>query len=1282
MGCLYCGKEIGPFRLLRDDEFCSSVHRKRYGERLGKALDRIIGPELVPTAIPGACKLWPVQDGFLGQAEGTWDFGYSEHPIQTGEFWPFTVTPTLGEKSRPLALEPVPMEDSDLWFSRPPQPLTISICLPPFEQSVQIGLPLLAATAAGKLEGMPPGAGRPKTKVLPLPSRGGALAKSRPDPEIYLPAAYASPLHTALPAVHAVALGKVQLGIPPAERHLRCLVLPMPVEPRPSVHLKTVERPYQPILRPFDRRMPGSPPEAAARRVLPAIAAALDAEVHAVLPEMDGCAIRVSNRALALNARWEHSPAAEPVAMMVLPRCTLAVAEMRAEAPAMALPSLAEFQPLRDMQLDFGAAAGLCVLPSDAIDPEAGQQDLIPISACPAQPGLAPVPVESLVSYQVALNSLAWPTEARALQLPSLDNTFTAPRLVDALKNWAWPAPAEIFIPPATVPEPVMAEPEALWLPPLPTPAALPVSLSLSGSRTTQLVPVASQEASSPSTDAIAPIADAPGIRLPAVSFAAEMSTIVADAAALGDVRPLAALPIPPATPPQLDAVTAEVPALRLPDVTLAGQLGGTLGMSETRSIHWPKATGASIPAAAAPDLDAVIPDVPALRLPGAMLTARLAAAMGMSENSPTLPGPVQSWIPAAATPEPVGLMTGTAAPHLPSLAMVGEPLPSMGKSEACPNWPKLAQSPAALTIQPMAASAQGLQPQLPGMTGAFAIPTLLNRLSAPRPVSSYGLTPADRLMLSGFTPVPVPIEPPAPVLSLPIPVKPGRGSEAAQVGPATKLANPVDSMPAIAAFAPFRITRAPEVQFPQVPAPQAGGLSTAGLDPSYPPYAAPEPGGLNPNAAVLNPMSLLRVNRLAIPTDRRDPAIPQPGFIPIEFYCQRGLVAPCQRLSWKSREMEPLWTGFSMRPLADRNDDPAPWRPAPKPPTNRDIPIVSDAAKSRARARMFERVLKIAACLVMGVFLWFGAHELRIASTRAMANRASAGTSLGMPGGANPLGAGSPAGAGQPQGLLADVKHAIGNRAAATVADNLQAGMESWGAPAKAWSPGWSRNPDGYVHPGELALFHPSAGYKDYRLEFFGQIENKSMGWAVRAKDKQNYYAMKFTVLENGLRPVIAMAHYPVVDGRKGRKVETPLSVMVHHNTAMHVAVDVQGNRVTASIEGQQVDSWTDDLLPAGGVGFFSDAGERARFYWMKVSKNQDWLGVICSYLSGDAGENTRDTAEVWGQGIPGDVPMPGRPVQPQDVALVEAETSGSDFSSPQRAKIWIQRRIRPWSS
>ena len=62
-----------------------------------------------------------------------------------------------------------------------------------------------------------------------------------------------------------------------------------------------------------------------------------------------------------------------------------------------------------------------------------------------------------------------------------------------------------------------------------------------------------------------------------------------------------------------------------------------------------------------------------------------------------------------------------------------------------------------------------------------------------------------------------------------------------------------------------------------------------------------------------------------------------------------------------------------------------------------------------------------------------------------------------------------------------------------------------------------------------------------------------------------------------------------------------------------------------TASIEGEPVESWTDDTLAQGGVGFFSEAGEKARLYWMKLSRNQDWVGRFCAFLSGDGRSNSR---------------------------------------------------------
>src|SRR5208283_2726936 len=144
------------------------------------------------------------------------------------------------------------------------------------------------------------------------------------------------------------------------------------------------------------------------------------------------------------------------------------------------------------------------------------------------------------------------------------------------------------------------------------------------------------------------------------------------------------------------------------------------------------------------------------------------------------------------------------------------------------------------------------------------------------------------------------------------------------------------------------------------------------------------------------------------------------------------------------------------------------------------------------------------------------------------------------------------------------------------------------------------------------------------YTLEFFGQIERQSIGWVMRARDTSNYYAMKVTLVEPGRRPLVAMAHYAVVAGKKVGYTETPLNIMVHNSRPMQVLVDVKGNRFTASVDGQEVGTWTDDAPSTGGVGFFAEAGEKARVYWMRVSRNEDFLGRVCAYLSGSPSMRT----------------------------------------------------------
>src|ERR1017187_10997099 len=89
--CLYCGKVIGAFRLLRDSEFCSALHRMKYGERLGKALHEIAAPEPAPAGVAGFLDQMPLQQGNLRRSSNQWQTVGARNRIRTGTRWPLTI---------------------------------------------------------------------------------------------------------------------------------------------------------------------------------------------------------------------------------------------------------------------------------------------------------------------------------------------------------------------------------------------------------------------------------------------------------------------------------------------------------------------------------------------------------------------------------------------------------------------------------------------------------------------------------------------------------------------------------------------------------------------------------------------------------------------------------------------------------------------------------------------------------------------------------------------------------------------------------------------------------------------------------------------------------------------------------------------------------------------------------------------------------------------------------------------------------------------------------------
>jgi tetratricopeptide (TPR) repeat protein len=208
-------------------------------------------------------------------------------------------------------------------------------------------------------------------------------------------------------------------------------------------------------------------------------------------------------------------------------------------------------------------------------------------------------------------------------------------------------------------------------------------------------------------------------------------------------------------------------------------------------------------------------------------------------------------------------------------------------------------------------------------------------------------------------------------------------------------------------------------------------------------------------------------------------------------------------------------------------------------------------------------------------------------------------------------------------------IRQWMSQRATHTFADNFRAGLDQWKGVQPKWPKSWSYSTDGFIHPGQLALYRPSVPLADYKFEFMAQIESKSVDWVVRAKDADNYYALKFTVVQPGPRPMVAMVRYPVVGGMQGPHVQRPLRMMIHANTPYRVTVDVKGNNYRAFVEDQEADFWTDDRLKTGGVGFFSEAGEHARVYWVKLESHGDILGRICGLLSGHSsdGQTNKET-------------------------------------------------------
>ena len=456
------------------------------------------------------------------------------------------------------------------------------------------------------------------------------------------------------------------------------------------------------------------------------------------------------------------------------------------------------------------------------------------------------------------------------------------------------------------------------------------------------------------------------------------------------------------------------------------------------------------------------------------------------------------------------------------------------------------------------------------------------------------------------------------------------------------------------------RAPAAPPMRLPRI---DAGAMPNQGLPsaPFFNPTAPPAQEVAMPRRIEQAPISTVAVRPPKAPEPVHFAALALADLMPLEYFCSRGPRVHPHGVGWIIPSLAATAPRFAV-PLTVERVEPLPAAPPVrrKKPAFAEIFTLPEAAP-HSNKKWRDVAIKIAACFLIGSLLWYGTGYFRSDRDAGPAQTLVAGDSGAAP---------------QPHGFFGRVRYAISSRAEAHLNDGFDNGMPAWGAAAKSLAPGWARHPaEGYVTPGKLALYRPTLRYTDYRLEFFGQIESKSLDWAVRASDDSNYYAMKFAADGPGPRPVVSMIHYPVVAGKKGERVVTPLNIMVHEHTPYHVEVDVTGDRVTTLIEGEQVDTFVDSALARGGVGFFSDAGEQARLYWIKVSRNEDWLGRVCAFLSG--GRSARAQLLPPADTLPR--PGSGDPVSNNHLVLA------AGFGFLRRypfSRISDHRRFLPWRS
>jgi hypothetical protein len=200
--------------------------------------------------------------------------------------------------------------------------------------------------------------------------------------------------------------------------------------------------------------------------------------------------------------------------------------------------------------------------------------------------------------------------------------------------------------------------------------------------------------------------------------------------------------------------------------------------------------------------------------------------------------------------------------------------------------------------------------------------------------------------------------------------------------------------------------------------------------------------------------------------------------------------------------------------------------------------------------------------------------------------------------------------------GPLNAVQKVILHRAAVKLFDDFRGGLGAW-AGNDGWSKSWKYGAASFLEPGQLALYEPTVGMRDYTFQFLGQIGRKSLNWVFRAGDTKNYYSMRIVITQGGPLPEAQLVRSIILDGKEREVKALPIPFPVRPDTMYLVKMEVRGADFTTYVQGQVVDTFTDSRLERGGIGFYSAKGDQSLLRWVEVTHQYDFLGRLCALVA-----------------------------------------------------------------